>query len=92
MAVPSHVPLTTHDAAGASTSSCSHSQPVIDLSVLFAPLSGQSGPQHRCALVLLDAPCGPDAPLLNYLWSRCAAFRVVADGAANRLLDGELKL
>lgn len=87
MAVPSHVLLSTHDVSDASIRSCKLSQPVMDLSVLLAPLCDPPERQLRCALVLLDAPCGPDAALLNYLWSRCAAFRVVADGAANRLLD-----
>jgi hypothetical protein len=59
----------------------------VDLSQLLRCTSLGSAIARTSALVVLD--CGCNIATLRLLWERCSAYRVVADGAANGLLDGE---
>jgi len=60
---------------------------IVDLSQLLRCTSLGNATARTSALVVLD--CGCNIATLRLLWERCGAYRVVADGAANGLLDGE---
>lgn len=73
----------------------------MDLSALFLPADGSASSAaaaaraaSRTALLLLNtaapaadssSPAASAPHILAHLWPRCAAYRIVADGAANRL-------